>query len=208
MASAGPSVNNGARDPGHRASLPIRTPLRCRLALHRAHERSPGTRRLRDHIPQLVGDDRVLEVGCGYGDNAPACAAGYLGIDTELPSIERARRWHPGREFMAWDLLDQGPVPGEFDAVLLCLAVHELTDRDAVLDMAVAHARHRVIVADYDPALRGWLRLREGLLEKGKLGRYLRFDLVGHLALQGWAQARTEPLDDVYRWWVFEREHC
>jgi len=159
-------------------------------------------------VAELVGDDRVLEVGSGYGDNAPSCAAGYLGIDTELPSVEIARRAHPQREFMAWNLRTQGPVPGEFDAVLFCLAVHELTDRDAVLDVAIDQARRRVIVADYDPGLGGWLRIREGLLEKGKLGRYLRFDLPGHLARRGWTLAHTEAIDEAYRSWVFEREGC
>jgi SAM-dependent methyltransferase len=203
MASVGPSVNKPARDPEH--PVPIQLPFRCRLALHRVHERSAGARQLRERVSELVGQDRVLEVGSGYGDNADACANGYLGVDTTTGVVIEARRRHPDREFLIWDLARQGAVPGEFDAVLLCLVVHELTDRDRVVEIAVDQALSRIVVLDYDPRIRGWARWREGALERGKLGRYLRFDLRAFLTARGWVEAESRPLGEVYRSWVFQR---
>jgi|ETNmetMinimDraft_26_1059896.scaffolds.fasta_scaffold70016_2 SAM-dependent methyltransferase len=206
MAAIGPSVNKTARDPEH--PVPIHLPFRCRLALHRVHERSVAARQVRGRVAELVARDRVLEVGSGYGDNADACATGYLGVDTTAAVVVEARRRHPDREFLIWDLARQGAVPGEFDAALLCLAVHELTDRDRVVKVAADQARSRIVVVDYDPLIRGWARWREEALEKGKLRRYLRFDLGAFLSARGWVEAGSRPLGEVYRSWVFVPAGC
>ncbi len=174
-------------------------------ALHGLLERSGHARRLRRQVADLVGPARVLEVGCGRGENASSCAGGYLGIDPSTAAVSEARRRFPGREFMIWDLVRQGPVPGEFDALLLCMVLHELDDRETVLDAALPHAGSQVIVLDYDPAMGLPRRLGPELLERGRLAGYLGFDLEGILARRGWRLAGGAALDPVVRWWVFDR---
>ena len=86
--------------------------------------------------------------------------------------------------------------------------IAELCHKHDVLATAVDQASARVLVIDYDPDIRGWARWREGALEKGKLGRFLRFDMNAFLAARGWHEADSRPLGGVYRSWVFTRADC
>ncbi len=179
-----------------------RLPIRLR-PLDRLFERGPRIRALRRQVADLVGDDAVLEVGCGRGRNADACAEGYLGIDIDAEAIADAERCHPLRRFRVWDVVAQGPLPGEFDTLLLCLTVHEVDRPARLFEEVLGMPRRRVLVVDYDPALGGWLRLREGALEMGRLGRFGRLDLVGIHQRRGWRLHGTAPFADMYRWWDF-----
>jgi SAM-dependent methyltransferase len=177
-------------------------PFRLR-PVDRLFERGKRMRALRLQVAELVGEDVVLEVGCGRGRNAAACADGYLGIDVDAEAIADAQRDVPHRRFLVWDLVAQGPVPGEFDTLLLSMTVHELGVAERVLEEVLSVPRRRVLVVDYDPALGGWLRLREGALEMGKLGRFGRLDLVGIHQRRGWRLHGTAPFADMFRWWEF-----
>ena len=57
--------------------------------------------------------DRLLDWGCGTGELSALVAAGvgYVGFDSALGMVERARRDHPNRRFQQWE------PQGEFDLV-------------------------------------------------------------------------------------------
>jgi len=74
--------------------------------------------------------DRVLDVGCGFGDlNGFLAARGievdYTGIDLSPDLLESARRLHPDAAFVEGDLFDLDPEDGAFDWVLLSGALNE-----------------------------------------------------------------------------------
>ena len=145
----------------------------------------------------------MLEIGCGRGENAAACGPGYLGVDADESALQAARRRHTDRTFQHWDGTTSVP-GGPYHTVLMCLVLHELGSmREQVLEQALSLAGERLVVLDYDPAVRGWLRARESLLEMGKLGPYLSFDLLTFVTRRGWRLAHSEGIDDLYRWWEF-----
>lgn len=175
--------------------------LRIRLAADRAFEAGPRTRALRRQVSELVHGASVLDVGCGFGANQPLCGPGYLGIDVDEAAVEVARRRNPAGEFRVWDLLEQGPPPGRFDAALLCLVLHEAERPERLLEEALEPSWSRLLVIDFDPALSGWLLLRESLLEWGKLGPYRRMPLTDLCARAGWRVHETGPVGGLFRWW-------
>ncbi len=179
--------------------------LSLRLAADSAFEAGPRTRALRQRIAELARDSAVLEVGCGFGANFPLCPRGYLGIDVDATAVDVARRRHPAGEFRVWDLLEHGPPPGRFDAALLCLTLHEAERPSRLLEEVLDPAWPRLLVVDFDPALRGWLLLRESVLEWGKLGPYRRMPLVNLCERAGWRMRDTGPVGGLFRWWDFRR---
>jgi SAM-dependent methyltransferase len=160
---------------------------------------------LRRRVTELTDGLAVLDVGCGFGANHPACGPGYLGIDVDATAVEVARKRYPSAEFRVWDLQEQGPPPGRFDAALLCLVLHEAERPARLLDEALDPGWSRILVLDFDPALRGWLLVRESLLEWGKLGPYRRLPLVESCQRAGWRLADTGPVGGLFRWWDFRR---
>ena len=180
-----------------------RFPTSLRLLADRAFESGPRTRALRRRVAEMVEDSAVLEVGCGFGANQPLCGPGYVGIDVDPAAVSEARRRVPGGTFLTWDLADRGPPAGRFDAALLCLTVHEASRPDRLLEEALNPAWPRLLILDFDPNLRGWLLLRESLLERGKLGPYRRLKLVDLCQRAGWRLRDTGPVGGLFRWWDF-----
>lgn len=174
-----------------------------RLTAESAFESGPRTRALRRRVAEMVGGLCVLEVGCGFGANFPLCGSGYLGFDVDEDAVAVARRRHPMGDFRVWDLVEQGPPAGTFDAALLCLTLHEAGRPDRLLEEVLAPSWRRIIVLDYDPAMRGWLLVRESLLEWGKLGPYRRMPLVQLCDRAGWRLHDTGPVGGLFRWWDF-----
>lgn len=65
--------------------------------------------------------DRVLDLGCGFGDLLPHLAArglevDYLGVDINPRLVEEARRRHPEANFRVCDI--EAEDPGEVDYVV------------------------------------------------------------------------------------------
>jgi len=183
-------------------------PTSCRLLISRRFERDPTVRRIRRIVAErTAGTPDVLEIGCGFGANGEWCQGEYVGVDVDAPTVAVAQRRLPDCRLLVWDVERDGDVPGApFHTVLLCMTVHELGGRrDAVITRAGEMASTRLLVIDYDPGLRGWSRVRESLLEMGKLGEYTRFDLVGFLSALGWRVGATEAIGDIHRCWEFER---
>jgi cyclopropane fatty-acyl-phospholipid synthase-like methyltransferase len=80
---------------------------------------------------------RVLDVGCGTGDNALYLARhghDVLGIDSAPLAIERAQvkasasRWRAKPQFAVYDALDLAAVGRSFDTVIDCGLFHTLSD--------------------------------------------------------------------------------
>lgn len=74
--------------------------------------------------------DRVLDVGCGFGDLYPVlCRAvaniHYTGIDLSPDLIATGKTLYPQAEFHTGDLFDLDPAPGSYDLVLLSGALNE-----------------------------------------------------------------------------------
>ena len=95
----------------------------------------------------VMGESRVLEVGCGLGDLlAGLDASAKVGIDVSPRMIELAKQRHPGLDLRVADV-EHDPLPvGPFDAIVL----HE-------------------VVGHLDDIQRGLSRLREVLAPGGRV---------------------------------------
>jgi ubiquinone/menaquinone biosynthesis C-methylase UbiE len=137
-------------------------------------------------LAELVGEpgSRVLDVGCGTGNVALACAArgaDVVGIDLNAGMLEVARtksatagagagqiEW---MELGALEIEDRFP-PGTFDGAASCLLFSELTDDEQAYLLATLISRVRpggtVAIADEvapkGAAARAWWRLRRAPL--------------------------------------------
>ena len=105
--------------------------------------------------------DRVLEVGCGFGDLLAALPGDVMvGIDISPVAIEIGRGRHPGLDLRVADV-EHDPLPqGPFDVVILSDVIGHLDDVQVTLERVkqVLAAAARVIVTYYnflwEPALR------------------------------------------------------
>ncbi|MBI5852374.1 MAG: methyltransferase domain-containing protein [Planctomycetes bacterium] len=115
----------------------------------------------------LRGSERVLDVGCGYGELAAAIAvhsARVLGIDCDGRIIATARATHRASnlEFRAGDALAlplRDDELGRFDLVHVRFVLESVRDQSALLAQAMRAVRPggRVVLADDDhPSLRLW----------------------------------------------------
>lgn len=89
-------------------------------------------------IPDLKGK-RVLDLGCGYGENCKEFAkmgASYvLGIDLSEKMLEVAQRdnAHPQVEYRVMNMEDIHTLSGQFDIIISSLALHYIHDFDALV---------------------------------------------------------------------------
>lgn len=98
---------------------------------------------------------RVLEVGCGCGDLLAALRPSRgVGIDFSPGMVGRARRSHPGLEWIEADGHDLSVLPelaGPFDAVILSDLIDDLWDVQGVFEQLrrVCHNRTRLVINSY-----------------------------------------------------------
>ncbi len=141
-----------------------------RIAEIATAEAAGGTRSGRG--PSRVGP-RVLDIGCGTGGVALACAAlsaDVVGIDRNAGMLEVARgKALPattGRvawlELGAMEMEDRF-APASFDAVVSCLAFSEMAPEEQVYVLGAARTRlapgGRLVVADEVVPRRAWRRV-------------------------------------------------
>lgn len=78
----------------------------------------------------IESGDRLLDVGCGFGDfhrflQDQGIDTDYTGLDLSPDLLAEARRQHPKASFFEGDLLDLDPEPGSYDIVVLSGALNE-----------------------------------------------------------------------------------
>jgi len=153
----------------------------------------------------MVGDQSVLEVGCGFGFNAVLCTGPYLGMDIDAEMVGLARRLYPDHEFIAGSsavLCRQSNPPQRFSTGLLSLILHEAEDRAALL-REMTGLCGRLVVCDFDPRMSMPRRLGVSLMEESSIASYWRFDPQTPLRERGWALAGTGPISPEFRWWEY-----
>lgn len=154
-------------------------------------------RRLREIYRHLVAPgQRVLELGCGYGDLLAALEPGYgVGVDFSTEMIQGARQRHPQLNFVQADAHTFAP-DGKFDVIVLSDLVNDVWDVQEILER-VAEAwtpRTRVIINTYSrlwqPLLSAAaaLRLARPVLNQNWLAAH---DVKGLLDLAGFEVIRA-----------------
>lgn len=94
-------------------------------------------------IPDLKGK-RVLDLGCGYGENCKVFAemgASYvLGIDLSEKMLEVARREnaHPQVDYRVMNMEDIHTLRDQFDIIISSLALHYIHDFDGLVQKVSA----------------------------------------------------------------------
>ena len=140
-------------------------PMSLRRRIHDLNEKRRVVREARSRIFELVGDGPVVEIGCGFGANSEYCEGSYIGIDVDPDAIREAKRRHPTKHFVCGDMTAGKEMASRDSTVLFCAVLHEMPDPAAVLNTCDSASIQRIVVCDYDPELRGWLRLWMDLFE-------------------------------------------
>ncbi|MFL5735509.1 MAG: class I SAM-dependent methyltransferase [Chloroflexia bacterium] len=123
---------------------------------------------------------RILDLGCGTGELAPAllkAGYSYVGIDIEPERIEYARKTYRKGTFHVMDAHHLLYADGYFDQILVTGVLHHLSDADVrsiVQEMKrVLRPDGRALVME-DIALRGSLNLLGALVHLADAGAYIR----------------------------------
>jgi hypothetical protein len=140
-------------------------PLFLSRSIHSIQEKRRIVRTARAKIGELIGDAPVIEIGCGFGPNSDHCKGPYLGIDIRADAIREAKRRHPTKDFLCGDVMTVKDMASRYSTALFCAVMHEIPDHADALNTLIGTGIHRILVCDYDPELRGWLRLWMNLFE-------------------------------------------
>lgn len=140
-------------------------------------ELMPAARQIR----KLEGrQPRILDLGCGTGELAPAflkAGYSYVGIDIEPERIDYAQKTYRKGKFHVMDAHHLLYEDGYFDQILVTGVLHHLSDADVrgiVREMKrVLRPDGRALVME-DIALRGSLNLLGALVHLADAGAYIR----------------------------------
>jgi ubiquinone/menaquinone biosynthesis C-methylase UbiE len=92
---------------------------------------------------------RVLEIGCALGDLLVSVRpARAVGVDFSAEMLQRARRSHPGIEFVQADAHDLSSIDERFDVIVLSDLVNDVWDVQGVLQQTrrLCNPSSRVII--------------------------------------------------------------
>ena len=123
---------------------------------------------------------RILDLGCGTGELAPAflkAGYSYVGIDIEPERIEYAQRTYRKGKFHVMDAHHLRYADGYFDQILITGVLHHLSDRDVrsiVAEMKRVLRPEGCALVMEDIALRGSLNLLGALVHLADAGAYIR----------------------------------
>lgn len=157
---------------------------------------------------------RVLDLGCGFGFQAKHMrASGYRHVyacDLVPYRLHHARELHglDGVRYVAGDMRSLGVADRMLDAIIISVALHDLTPDDVAAVLAecrrVLKPRGRLVIMeprfleDIPGRLHRWLyRSCSTLLDESiNLGKYLDFDIAAKLAELGFDVVRRRLV-----WW-------
>jgi len=138
-------------------------------------------------LSQIEPVDRVLEVGCGTGDNIAACDAPVRdAIDVSEKMIMAARKIHEGVNFSVGDILDLNPAT-KYDLIICLGVIQYVGDFRRLLDTltnVVESGGHLILSF---PNRNSWFR-RAYYRRYGNADRqndYAKADICGYLEQQG-----------------------
>lgn len=139
------------------------------------------TEHLDEFLALLPPRGRVLEVGCGPGDDAARVAGeGFrvTGLDLSPGMVRVASRRHPGVEFRVADMRDLPFAPGSFDGLVAAFSLIHVPKAQVPATLR-GFAR---VLAPRGAAL---LVMQEGRSEERYLGGDLLMNIVTFEELQG-----------------------
>ena len=180
-------------------------PMFLRRRIHDLQERRRIVRVARTRIAELVGDVPVIEIGCGFGPNSKYSRGPYLGIDIDRDAVREAKRRHPTKDFLHGDMAAVTDAASRYNTLLFCAVLHEMRDPASVLSTCGRAGIHRIIVCDYDPTLRGWLRLWMDLFEPD--ARQWWDSQPRSLLPESEWSLRSGRITRSLLWWEFESKH-
>lgn len=168
-------------------------------------------RAMADQYIRPEAGERILDVGCGYGDLARCLPdVTYVGVDANEHYIEFARR-NPfnGADFVVGDVTELSEERyGRFDCAVLIGVLHHLSDNDATSTLkaisGILNPQGRLVAAEpvWDPSQRTTARVLAAL----DRGRYVREQARYSELVSPWfAKTVSEVRHDLF--W-FPYTHC
>lgn len=202
----GPAINSAAvPSTGSDPTASRRDYNRERMALANRRAEQPGSplfftryyhRRLQSLYKWLIpAGQRVLDLGCGFGDVLAACAPSVgVGVDFSPETLRVARERHPALRFVESDAHDVA-LGETFDYIILSDIINDAHDVQAILDSVRRHStpRTRLILNFHSHLWQLPVRAvrRIGLARRQKLQNWLTPDDVQSLlALSGFEVVR------------------
>lgn len=180
-------------------------PLFLQRMLNDCQEKQKRIREARTKIGELCGNGRVIEIGCGFGANSEYCMGPYLGIDMEPVVIQGAKKRHPSKEFLCKDVHDAMHLFSDYDTALFCAVLHEIPDYRGILNNVRQSGIPRVLICDYDPELKGWLRLWMNVFESDAKGWW--GNKPEQLLPEAEWSLRSGQITRSILWWEFDRKN-
>ncbi len=183
--------------------MPKRISMFLRRKFHDWQSGRSRVREARTRIAELVGSQGVLEIGCGFGPNADYCLGPYVGIDIDPEAIQEAQRRHPTKRFLCARFDSHIKELKGLETILLCAVLHEMPDRNDVLHRLMKSEIRRIVICDYNPNLRGWLRWWMAVLEP-EAKHWWHCDPVAVFPASEWS-IEGGQLTPSLLWWIIQR---
>ena len=120
----------------------------------------------RTKIAELVGETDVIEIGCGFGQNAEYIRGNYPGIDIDHGAIRIAAQRHPEKIFLCAEIESIANLFPKYQTVLFSAVLHEVSQFPLLLNTVMNAGIPRIFICDYDPELKGWLKIWMNIFEK------------------------------------------
>jgi hypothetical protein len=146
----------------------------------------------------IVPKQRVLEIGCAFGDLLAAVDPEFgVGLDFSSEMLNRGKRRHPEINFIQADAHNL-PIDQEFDYIILSDLLNDLWDVQLLFEQIenLSHSRTRVIINLYSRLWELPLRLADqlGLAKPNLQQNWLTVeDITNLLTLAGFEVIRNWP---------------
>lgn len=173
----------------------------------RIFEYLPAASAIRDEIINCGYFESAIEFGCSIGGNTRHIARisrDTLGIDTSSTRVAVANRRFSNVKFLRRDARNTGFPDRGFWAVFMIMFLHEFPEEQVVRE--ACRIGRKVIVIDYNPPVKNFWGMFYKIIERGKIARFSRFDLVRHFQDNGFSLKEEKVFNTNFKKWVFSRE--